>query len=134
MIHTGRAAQRLREQTSSPCPAASDDQPTASTIHRGLGYGNWQNSKSTIHRGLGYGNWQNSKSADSDSDDEDEDKAGDSSHEASSADNGVDFDEEDLQKLCRHGKKEKLPHSKLLVDECSMITLPLQAALLNAVK
>jgi ATP-dependent exoDNAse (exonuclease V) alpha subunit len=36
--------------------------------------------------------------------------------------------------MCAYDQDSKLPVSKLLVDECSMMDLPLAAALLNAIE
>jgi hypothetical protein len=83
---------------------------------------------------------------DDDSDDTDGDQERDSSSSSSSSSNSSaasrqsaddddeDDDELDLRKHCMYGKHRKLPHKKLLVDECSMMALPLAAALVNAVR
>ncbi|KAF6257851.1 hypothetical protein COO60DRAFT_1192463 [Scenedesmus sp. NREL 46B-D3] len=62
-------------------------------------------------------------------------KQGSPSSDGGGADEDADSDDElDLRRHCQFGPHRKFPYSKLLIDECSMITLPLAAALGNAIK
>jgi hypothetical protein len=78
-------------------------------------------------------------SSNDDSEDDDERSSSSSSSrtvsETAAEDAADDFDNEmDVGRLCKHGKHEQLQNRKLLVDECSMIALPLAAALFNSIK
>jgi hypothetical protein len=118
LCYAGRAAQRLQEVVSS----CGYDAP-ASTIHRLLGYrGRKTRASSSSAASTAADSVQlvNSRSS----------GLGGSAQAAAAA--GGD-DELDLGGLCEYGQTKKLPASKLLVDECSMMDLSLAAALLNAV-
>ncbi|KIY91811.1 hypothetical protein MNEG_16152 [Monoraphidium neglectum] len=118
---TGRAAQRLQE-------IVGYQGLEASTIHRLLGYKGGRRDKATAAAAA----------------------AGDDAAEGVALEGGAerglggsggaddvaaDVDEElDLGSACTHNKHRPLPYDCVLLDEASMMDLPLAAALLNAIE
>jgi ATP-dependent exoDNAse (exonuclease V) alpha subunit len=94
----------------------------ASTIHRLLGYRGRKARASAAAAAADTSGSSNGANT----------AAGAAAADAGGAAGGGD-DDLDLGRACEYGKGRKLPASKLLVDECSMMDLPLAAALLNAV-
>jgi ATP-dependent exoDNAse (exonuclease V) alpha subunit len=107
----GRAAQRLQEVAQLP-------DLSATTIHRLLGY-----------RG-------NRTAADAAATASTDGMGGDSAEVsvAEAAAPGDAFDELELGLRCEYDKQSPLPFDVVLVDEASMLTLPVAAALFNALR